>query len=135
MRLQVSRRLLAAILAATASCASQATQQKPSGLAASPQEIAEGERLLRLGLDRWLERDVRLQRISQQLRLHGRELCGSDVGPVMGFAVAGRKTLPGLFSRPAAAAFPDDRMRVIGVFPGMAAEAAGLRVGDVVLAL
>ncbi len=123
---------VAMAFALAAGCAS--TPRPPAPLA-SVEASAEALRLSELALDRWLENEIRLQRISQQVQLRGRALCAEDLAPVLGFAAAGRKSVPRLLATAAQARYPDDGMRDIVVFPGMAAEQGGLRVDDVVLSV
>jgi hypothetical protein len=101
----------------------------------SPEVTAEVDRLTQLSLDRWLAHEMRLQRVAQKLQLSGGELCGNDVGPILGFAVAGRGSVPRSLSTAAERRYPDERLRVIAVFPGMAAEQSGIQLDDVVLAV
>ena len=119
-------------LALAVGCTSTSPKQLPP---ASPEETAETARLSQLALDRWLANEIRLQRISQQVQLRGRPLCGEDLAPVLGFGVVGRESVPRILAAAAEARYPDERVRVIDVFPGMAAEQSGLRVDDVVLAV
>jgi hypothetical protein len=123
----------AAALLIAASCTSTG-EPKPEP---SPQVVAEAARLSQLALDRWLENEVRLQRISQRVRLAGAEFCGDEVSPVMGFAAAGRESesVPRLLTKAIESRYPDERFRVLEVFPGMAAETGGVRAGDVLLAI
>jgi beta-barrel assembly-enhancing protease len=102
---------------------------------ASPLEIAEAERLSQRALDHWLESEVRLQRISQRVRVAGRELCGDDVSPVLGLTVSGTMAVPEALQLAAEQRFGDGRMRVVRLFPGMAAERAGVKQGDIVVSV
>jgi beta-barrel assembly-enhancing protease len=124
-----------AVLAFAASCAQSSVQRLGLPASASEAEVAEASRLSQLALDRWLEHEIRLQRISQQLRVAGRELCGSDLTPVLGITVSGTEAVPESLVSAAELRFGDERMRVVDVFPGMAAEAAGVKVDDVVLSV
>ena len=113
---------------------------------ASPEEIAQAERLADLALASYLERDGRLQEISQRLRVAGADLCEGDRGPVLGAALSSRKDtllgyqifglqLPPGYSQAAERRFPDARPRVVEVFEGLPASRAGLQVGDVVVSI
>ncbi len=122
-------------LAFAVSCAPSAAQRLGLPASASEAEVAEATRLSGLALERWLEHEIRLQRVSQQLRVAGRELCGDDLTPVLGLTVSGTDAVPESLKGAAELRFGDARMRVVSVFPGMAAEAAGVKVDDVLLAV
>jgi beta-barrel assembly-enhancing protease len=123
------------VLAFSSSCVPGSPQRLGLPDSASEAERAEVTRLSGLALDRWLEHEVRLQRISQQLRVAGRELCGSELTPVLGITVSGTRAVPEPLQEAAELRFGDQRMRVVSVFPGMAGDAAGVEVDDVVLSV
>ena len=127
------RRLRTTLIAAgvtllvAAGCAS--TGARKAGDETSP----EIERLVQLSLDRWLAHEMRLQLVAQKLQVSGADLCGKDVGPVLGLAVTSRDSVPQILAKAAEKRYPDEHLRVTAVFPGMAAERAGLRPDDVLL--
>lgn len=99
-----------------------------------PDVIEETERLLDLSLDRWIERVSRVQRISQRIRLAGREMCAPHLTPILGVAVLDLARAPKELAYPARQRFGDGTgVPVAAVFDDMAAARAGLRPGDILL--
>ena len=94
----------------------------------------ESARLLELALDHWLARDIRLQRVTQQISIVGGEFCGERVAPVFGAAVVDFEQLDERLHAPARARFGrEHRFYVTAVFPEMAGQVAGLRVADAII--
>jgi hypothetical protein len=122
-----------AALCVVLGCAVSPARQLGLPPTASGAEIAEAERLSLRALDRWIEHDSRLQRVSQRMRVAGRELCGGDVAPVLGLAVSGHGAVPESYRAAARVRFAGAGLYVVAVFPGMAAAAAGVEAGDVLL--
>jgi len=128
-----SIRLGAALCAITAlvSC----TERTPPSLGqppgTPPAVVRETERLLGLALDHWIENIIRLQRVSQKIRLAGRDLCTEHLSPVLGIAVSDPDHLPQALLYAAQQRFGDaETLPVVAVYPGFAGERAGVRVGD-----
>ena len=97
---------------------------------------AEKNRLLRLGFELFLERQQRLTRITDAIRLAGAPLCGNRLSPTLGVFALTKLELVKPYQEIAEQEFSvDDRVRVMFVLPGHAGERGGLRVGDVVVAV
>ena len=126
--------LLAALAAVGCARSVPVTGGMPS--AATPLEIAEAERLMALSLDSWIEQTARIQRISQKIRIAGRDLCGREVSAVLGAAVIDVDSLTAEL-RPVALERlgKHGRLHVVEVFPGMPAERAGVVRGDSVVSV
>ncbi|MFI5317552.1 MAG: PDZ domain-containing protein [Myxococcota bacterium] len=103
----------------------------------------EADRLGGVILDHMLEGTARVMRVGDRIRIAGAPYCGGQVGAVLGIFTASKDTLlklvePDLefenrMQRAALARFPlDDRERILIVVPGLPADKAGLRPGDVV---
>jgi hypothetical protein len=98
------------------------------------QTASETERLLEGGLERWIAQISRLQLISQRIRLAGREVCGAFLTPILGAAVLDARETPPPIDSVISRRFGNlDALYVTSVFPGMAAERAGLLPGDAVV--
>ena len=94
----------------------------------------ETDRLFHLALDHWLNRSIRLQRISQRLQIAGREICEETVSPIFGATLMDLQGLPESLQPVARKQFgKSHRFFVTAVFPGMVSERAGVKVGDAVL--
>jgi hypothetical protein len=97
----------------------------------TPAEFGEAHRLLSLALDGWVAQTVRVQRVSQRIRLAGSQLCGEKLTAVLGAAVLDLANVaielrPIILER-----YGTPRgLVVVDVFSGMAAERGGLEVGD-----
>jgi len=102
---------------------------------ATPEELAEANRLSEQGLDYWLVRDARLQHVAQRIRIAGAPLCKDEVNPILGLAIVRQSEFPRARQAAAARRFPDGRLYVTAVFEGMAAERAGVQPGDVLVAV
>src|SRR5262245_32603212 len=101
---------LAAMLVAVSQpgCASTPAQKLGLPSSAAPAELDEAVRLSGLALDRWIGHEIRIQAISQRIRVAGSELCAKDRGPVLGVAVSGRRVVPPSHTGAAALRFTDD---------------------------
>ena len=108
-------------------------------------EDAEERRLIALALDHGLEQQLRVQAVADRLRVANAELCGKEVAPVLGLFAADHRSFRERyrqldfvkpFVKGAVAHFElGDDPRVLLVVPGSAAEEAGVRAGDVILAV
>jgi hypothetical protein len=115
---------------------SATTQETPPGSdeAVSEPLLAERKRLYGLAFDHWMDQIIRLQDVAQRLKIAGRDVCGKDVSPVWGVVAIAADAVPEVFESVAKERFGEaEGRRVIAVFPGTAADRAGLQVGDVVL--
>lgn len=110
----------------------------PTGMprtATDPQR-SEARRLLTLSLEDYIENTIRVQRISDALRVAGVELCGKKTAPVLGVAVIGVGRLPSVLQLLAAEHLGGrDNLRVVAVFDGFPASSAGVQLGDELLVL
>ncbi len=122
MRLGGPLLCVAALLAACAS-------------APKPELSPEAKRLYDGALDLWLERDIRLQRISQRIRVHGADLCAGSQSAILGLVVTRLDAITPSLEEPARRRYGDGRVHVVAVLPGMPAEGAGVYAGDVLLAV
>ncbi|MFQ5417885.1 MAG: hypothetical protein ACE5FL_12665 [Myxococcota bacterium] len=103
---------------------------------ATAAEIAEARRLMALSLDTWVDETVRLQRITQKMRVAGGELCGSDLGPVLGAAVIDVDAItPELRPLALETLGPHGKLHIVAVFDGMAADRAGILPGDSIVSV
>lgn len=89
-----------------------------------------------LSIGEYIENTIRVQRISDELRVAGVELCGSKIAPVLGAAVVGVDRFPSVL-QPLAAEYLGgrDNLRVVALFDGFPASGAGVEIGDELLAL
>jgi len=95
---------------------------------------AEVARLRSAALRLRLDRSIRVLRVSEALRVHGRELCGSKVSPVLGVIAASEDELPRFFRETAKRDFGvGEKVRLVWVEPGYPAAEAGLEPGDLIL--
>jgi hypothetical protein len=112
--------------------------------AASSDEATETARLNGLVLDRFREAQARVMRVADPLRIAAAPFCGEEVVAVIGIYVATRYTfvdmIPGQFAfEKALNASAVDRFalgrrpRILVTVPGLPAERAGLRPGDLVI--
>jgi len=96
--------------------------------------LAEKARLYGLAFDHWIAQTIRLQGVAQLLQLAGRDACGRGVSPVLGTVALRVDDVPEVFESVAKERFGEgEGNHVIAVFPGMAADRAGLEIGDTVL--
>ncbi len=104
---------------------------------------AEARRLYSLALDRFLEGQARIMRIADPIRIAAAPFCGSNVVSVIGLYAANQYTFEDMiprdlafeeeFNEVAIERFHLDRRRtVLLVVPGLPADRAGLRPGDIV---
>ena len=114
-----------------------------AGQVSAEEDAAEARRLYSLALDRFLEGQARIMRIADRIRIAAAAFCGSNVVPVIGVYAANQHTFEDMiplelpfeetFNAVAIERFRLDRRRtVLLVVPGLPADRAGLRPGDVV---
>ena len=131
----MSRRTYVALAAlaglAWAGCASEAARL---GMPANstPAEIQAAIQIGDKAFDQYLAADIRLQKISQNLRVTGAPLCEGEQNAVLGLVLSGRREVPGPHRPAADRRFSDRRLRVIGVLDGLPAAKAGVKPGDVI---
>jgi membrane-associated protease RseP (regulator of RpoE activity) len=81
-----------------------------------------------------LERSIRVLRVSEAVRIHGRELCGGKVSPVLGVIAASEEEVPRFFRETARRDFGvGEKVRLLWVEVGYPAAQAGLQAGDLIL--
>ncbi len=114
-----------------------------AGPASTEGSDAEARRLYSLALDRFLEGQARIMRIADPIRIAAAPFCGKNVVPVIGVYAANRYTFEDMiprelafeekFNEVAVERFHlDERRTVLLIVPGLPADRAGLRSGDVV---
>ncbi len=104
-------------------------------LALSDAEVAaQRARLAALGLERMLERQQRLTRVSADLRYRGAALCEEQQSRVLGIVAASATEIPKAYRETAYQRYGiDDLVKVLWVLPGYPAADAGLQAGDTIL--
>ncbi len=96
----------------------------------------EARRLTEMSLDLWEARTVRLQRISQRLRVAGRDVCVGAVAPVLRAAVQDISALPDALGDVARDRYgTDEGLVVLESFEAAPEGTDGLRSGDIIVAL
>ncbi|MEX0807013.1 MAG: M48 family metallopeptidase [Candidatus Binatia bacterium] len=123
--------ILLLLFAITAGCGTQL--QRPSVDSA----LVEAERVRQMELavkERW-EREQKLLRISDRISAAGAELCGEEIAFRAGFVLADRNSLPEENREIAVRILKlvRDDPQVTYVTPGLPADTAGLKVGDIIL--
>jgi membrane-associated protease RseP (regulator of RpoE activity) len=114
-------------------------------LAGTADEAAEELRLNYLALDLMLEGQARVMRIADRMRIASADLCGRKIGPVLGVYAPSRQSIrdrwrkkdfidPFVEAAQRRYSLGSDP-RVLVLVPGLAAERAGLRAGDLVTAV
>jgi membrane-associated protease RseP (regulator of RpoE activity) len=101
----------------------------------SEAEVAEHRaRLESLGLERMLERQQRLTRVSSELRYRSAALCEQRWSRVLGIVAASAMEIPAAYRETAYLRYGiDDFVKVLWVLPGYPAADADLRAGDTIL--
>ncbi len=92
----------------------------------------EARKQRQVALQAYLDDQMRLMRVSYPLLTKGSDLCGEDLRYTTGMALANSSTLLGeTFRETAETTYQlSDRVQVIYVIPGSAADKAGIRAGD-----
>lgn len=84
----------------------------------------------------WVEQQSRLYRVAAPLLINNTELCPQHAKPILGFTAKNRYSFSSGFIEAAQASLGlGDELRVMDVLPGSGAEQAGLRKGDVLVAV
>ena len=93
----------------------------------------EARKQRQVALQAYLDDQKRLMRVSYPILSKGSDLCGEDIRYTTGMALANSSTLLGEQFRETAEAHYQlsDRVQVVYVVPGSAADQAGVRAGDV----
>ena len=95
---------------------------------------AQRVRLESLGLERMLERQQRLTRVSSELRYRSAALCEQRWSRVLGIVAASAAEIPAAYRETAYHRYGiDDFVKVLWVLPGYPAADADLRAGDTIL--
>ena len=111
-------------------------------LSGAADEASEELRLNYLALDLMLDGQARIMRIADRMRIAGADLCGKKVSPVIGVYAPNQYDIRDMwrekdFVDPFVEAAQqryslENEPRVLAVVPGLAADRAGVRVGDAV---
>ncbi|HJV52574.1 MAG TPA: M48 family metallopeptidase [Noviherbaspirillum sp.] len=89
-----------------------------------------------LALRNWVGQQSRIYRVAAPLLINNTELCPQHARPILGFTAKNRYSYSSEFSDAAQAALGlGEELRVMDVLPGSGAEQAGMRKGDVLLAV
>jgi hypothetical protein len=121
-------------LAVAVGCATTQEVASSSDDALPEHVLVERARLFELAFDHWMAQKIRLQRVADRLKLVGREVCGMRVSPMLGAVTVRLDRVPRVLGPVAKERFGEgEGSHVIAVFPEMAADRAGLEVGDTVL--
>ena len=84
----------------------------------------------------YFERAEQVSRVSDMLRTKGAELCEDNLEPVLGIYWADKKMVPEEYWDASERVFGvGDDLRVLSVVPGLPASQAGIRPGDIILAI
>ena len=131
----ISLRLCLPLFLASLSCASPLAPESP----------AEANRLYALAIERMLEGQTRLLGVADRVRIGGADLCGDDVSPVLGVYASDRRSFDERWvERNYIDPFVEaattqlelvEQPRILAVAPGLAGDRAGLRPGDLVVAI
>lgn len=87
------------------------------------------------GLQKWMDQQRRLYRTSAPLMLRNVELCGQSARKLLGFTAKTMYSYSSALADSARAVGLDERLQIVGVLPQSGAAEAGLRAGDVLLAV
>lgn len=122
----------------TPAATSAASVAQPPGAAhaAASAEAQEQPSDRGLALRTWVEQQSRLYRVAAPLLIKNTELCPRHARPILGFTAKNRYAYGSAFVAEAESALGlGEELRVMTVLPGSGAELAGLRQGDVLLAV
>ncbi len=124
------------VLAVTAACTTTRKAEPDSDDAVPEHVLAETKRLYGLAMDHWIAQIARLAEVSQRVRVAGNAACGRRVSPVLGAAAIRVEEAPVVLEAIVKKRFGESEgMHVVAVYPDMAANRAGLEIGDAVLAI
>lgn len=115
----------------TTGCATQLRQPRPSQ--ADVAEEREAQRAV--ALRSFLDREARVARVGSRLSVAGADLCGDQVRPEFGFLAVSAGEIPDEYRPAAGRVGLSEQARAWTVVEGLPADAAGLRAGDLVLAI
>jgi membrane-associated protease RseP (regulator of RpoE activity) len=121
-----------AIAICMAGCGAQLRPPTVSPALVESERQRQKEQVLRT----YFERAAQMARVANMLRTRGAELCEDNVEPVLGVYWADKKMIPEEYWDASERVFGvGDDLRILSVMPGLPAEKAGLKPGDVVLAV
>jgi Zn-dependent protease with chaperone function len=124
------RSIAAAIL--LTGCGAQLQPPKVSPALVESERQRQKEQVLKL----FFERAEQVSRVSTLLRTKGAELCEDNVEPVLGVFWAEKKSVPEEYWDVSERVFGvGEDLRVLSIVPGLPADAAGIKPGDIVLGI
>lgn len=137
MRVVVGRKSLRGVLVVPlltiAACAGTVTQRIDVDPAAAAREA---ELQKEVYVKRSLRDQIRVQNLAFPLLTRAVEICGDDVHPILGILPLNRDAWPKDYQAAATSALNiDERLTVVNVTPHSPADAAGFKVGDVLLSM